>query len=162
MTRRYDLDTSENENVEVVVPGALDLVNRARIVVLVGLTCFALEFIGNRVSAWQVLLALVILTGLAGYISLLYAKVNPILAAPVMSLVVFCAALLGSIAPYAMHLWGQALADYGSEDQPGFTMILADLFFIGPYVLIGGVLVGLVTEGLSQVARRVRGPVSRK
>ncbi len=142
MPRRHDLDASEEQTVEVVVPVPLDLVNRARIVVAVGLACFALEFIGNRVSVWQVLLALVIFTGLAGYISLLYVKVNPIVAAPAISLVVFCAALLGSIAPYAMHLWGQTLADYGSEDQPGFNMVLVDLFFIGPYVLVGGVLLG--------------------
>jgi len=133
--------------------------------VIVCLTCFVLVFIGNRVEGppeEAVLAALALLAGLTGYISLLYAGVNPIVAAPVMSVVVFCAALLGSITPYAMHLWGQTPADYGSLDQPGFAMVLADLFFIGPYVLVGGVLVGLATEGLLQVARRVRRPVSRK
>lgn len=135
---------------------ASGFMNRARIVVAVGLTCLALPVIGNRVSAWQVIVALTLLAGLAGYISLLYVRVNPIVAAPVMSGVVFCAELLGSIAPYAMHLWGQTLADYRTSDQSGVNRLLAELVLLGPYVLVGGVLVGLATEGLLQVARRVR------
>jgi len=165
MLRRHDLDASEDQTVEFAVSRPLDLMNRARIVVVVGLACFALAFIGNRVSmsgAHEVLVALAIFAGLAGYISLLYAKVNPIVAAPVISLVVFCAALLGSIAPYALHLWGQTLADYGSSEQRGFYRLYVELGLVGPIVIVGGVLVGLVTEGLLQVARRVRRPVSRK
>jgi hypothetical protein len=104
------------------------------------------------------LTALVLGAAVAAYLTLIALRTPATFAGPAVTAFTLVAALSGSVTPYLLHMWGQTLSDYGSEDMPGFNWILVTLLFIGPLLLGASFAFGLVTDIVIAALRRTRTP----